>query len=103
MLAAPPSSVLGGVALLVALAATAQRTAGQNWGIVLPPPPPSPPTVDDPCAGGTGAIFQDSGTIVGVYEDNFECLWTLSCSASSAIATVTFSAFDMETNCEYLR
>eukprot|EP01052_Picozoa_sp_SAG31_P013461 SAG31_NODE_809_length_11922_cov_15.915504_9_plen_150_part_00 len=55
------------------------------------------------CAGGTGASFEDSGTIVAVYEDNAECLWTLSCSASSAIATVTFSAFDMEINCEYLR
>eukprot|EP01052_Picozoa_sp_SAG31_P016026 SAG31_NODE_1046_length_10177_cov_13.677218_13_plen_820_part_00 len=52
------------------------------------------------CAGG--ATMQDNGTIDGFYGDHAECWWTLTCSDPSAIARMTFLAFDVESDYDFV-
>jgi hypothetical protein len=62
----------------------------------VPPPPP------DPCAGD-GVELVDAGAIFhGLLQDNQACTWSMSCSDSSHVPQVWFSAFDIETRYDFL-
>eukprot|EP01052_Picozoa_sp_SAG31_P005633 SAG31_NODE_250_length_19098_cov_4.337123_3_plen_148_part_00 len=42
------------------------------------------------------------GTIHTSYNDNAECVWTLSCPDPESTVSLSFSAFEMENGCKYL-
>ena len=54
----------------------------------------------DPCSDG--ATLQDSGSLDGAHGNNEECLWSISCSDTSRVPQLEFSAFDMESNFDFL-
>jgi hypothetical protein len=57
----------------------------------------------DPCDAG-GLSMVDSGPIVlAGLENNQLCSWGATCSSDSDVITVTFDAFSIETNWDYLR
>jgi len=57
----------------------------------------------DPCGAG-GITGVDSGQIIlGGLENNQLCSWGATCSLDTDVITVTFSAFDIESNWDFLR
>ena len=54
----------------------------------------------DPCSDG--ATLQDSGSLDGAHGNNEECLWSILCSDTSRVPQLDFSAFDMESNFDFL-
>ena len=60
----------------------------------------APPQSGDPCAGGVE--WTDSAALDGAHGDNADCTWALTCTDSTRVAQVSFSAFDMESNFDFV-
>ena len=78
--------------------------AGSGFTATLtcaPTPAPSPPSLGNPCAGG-GVAWTDSATLDGSHSNNAVCTWALSCTDPARVAQVSFSAFDLESNFDFV-
>jgi hypothetical protein len=79
-------------------------TAMVACAAVAPPPPAAPPP-PDPCQGGMALSPGDtfsSPNYPSNYPRNLNCQWTMDCP-SGGTPTVTFSAFNLENNWDFLQ